>query len=110
MNTSKNELEIIKKYEAVGYINSYRVSGNLLINNKTKSKYLPNEVFIVAEHRFEGMSNPSDMSMLFILETKDKGKGTFLASYGGASSTEAVEFFNEIPKENVSNKENIFMK
>ena len=109
MNTAKNELEIIKKYEEKGYTSNYRVVENLLIDNKTKSKYKPTEVFIVAEHRFEGMSNPADMSILYVTVTKDNFKGTFLASYGGASNTEAAEFFNEIPKENVSNKENIFM-
>ena len=109
MNTDTNELEIIKKYEEKGYTSNYRVVDGILIDNKTKSTYKPTEIFIVAEHRFEGMSNPADMSILYIVVTKDDFKGTFLASYGGASSTEAAEFFNEIPKENVSNKENIFM-
>ncbi|WP_165732967.1 hypothetical protein [Polaribacter sp. 20A6] len=109
MNNDKNELEIIKKYQEKGYTSNYRVVDGTLIDNNTKSKYKPTEIFIVAEHRFEGMSNPSDMSILYVVVTKDDEKGTFLASYGGASSTEAAEFFNEIPKVNVSNKENLFM-
>ncbi|OAD45640.1 hypothetical protein [Polaribacter atrinae] len=109
MNTDTNELEIIKKYEEKGYTSNFRVLENLLIDNNTKSKYKPSEVFIVAEHRFEGMSNPADMSILYIIVTKNDFKGTFLASYGGAKDTEVAEFFNEIPKENVTNNENIFI-
>ena len=42
MNSNKSELEIIKKYEEKGYTNSYRVSENLLIDNKTKKNtHLP---------------------------------------------------------------------
>ena len=109
MNSNKSELEIIKKYEEKGYTNSYRVSENLLIDNKTKKKYAPTDIYIVGEHRFEGMSNPSDMSILYVIKAKEDSKGTFLASYGGATDTDAAEFFNEIPKKNVSNSENIFM-
>jgi hypothetical protein len=54
------------------------------------------------------MSNPADMSILYIIKMDDT-KGTFLASYGSAADTEVAEFFNTIPKENMSNDENILM-
>lgn len=109
MNTDINELQIIKKYEEKGYTSNFRVVEDLLIDNNTKTKYKPSDIFIVAEHRFEGMSNPADMSILYVFVTNSDFKGTFLASYGGANNTEVAEFFNTIPKQNVSNKDNIFM-
>lgn len=109
METAKNELEIIKKYEEKGYTESYRVEDDILIENTSKEKYLPADIYIVAQHRFEGMSNPDDMSILYVLKTKDNSKGTFLASYGVSSNTEVATFFNEIPESNISNEGNLFM-
>ncbi|WP_439128508.1 hypothetical protein [Polaribacter sp.] len=108
MKNAKNELEYIKKYEAKGYTDSFRVVERKLLNNDSKIKYNSDQVKIVAEHRFEGMSNPNDMSILYVLETDNNGKGTLLVSYGAAAETETAEFFNEIPKENISDRENIF--
>jgi len=53
------------------------------------------------------MSNPSDMSILYIIETKDGNKGTVLANYSPSSATEIAEFFNAIPKENNKTQENV---
>ncbi|QOD62042.1 hypothetical protein H9I45_06245 [Polaribacter haliotis] len=108
MENAKNELELIKKYEEKGYTESYRVVDSKLIANNEKTKYIPKDVKIVAEHRFEGMSNPSDMSILYVLETKDT-KGTLVAAYGATADLETAEFFKEIPDENISKDENVFM-
>lgn len=108
MENAKNELELIKKYQAKGYSHNFRVVDNMLIDNSTKKKFEAKDIYVVAEHRFEGMSNPSDMSILYVVKMDD-AKGTFLASYGSAADTEVAEFFNTIPKENVSNDKNILM-
>ena len=109
-NTSnKNELDFLRQYEAKGFTHSFRVADGKLIDNETKKSFTPKETYILAEHRYEGMSNPDDMSLLYILKTADGNKGTFLASYGAKADTEVTLFFNEIPKENISNEENIAM-
>ena len=107
-NTSnKNELDFIRQYEKRGFTHSFRVSKGALIDNETKSTFTPKQIHIVAEHRYEGMSNPDDMSILYVLKTSDGSKGTFLASYGAKANTEDTLFFKDIPEENVSNSENI---
>lgn len=106
-NQNKNELDFIKSYEKKGYKNSYRVQENKLIENETKSEFEPNAIKIVAKHRYEGMSNPEDMSILYVIETNKDTKGTILAPYGPADDTTILEFFNEIPEENISDSENI---
>lgn len=103
----KSEKDYIRVYQEKGYTKSYRIQDNMLVSTSTKMKYNPMDVHIVAEHRFEGISNPSDMSMLYVIETKDDNKGTVLANYSPASDTAMAEFFNSIPKENVSRKANI---
>ncbi len=42
----------------------------------------PSEFKIVNFYRFEGMSNPSDSSILYVIESESGLKGTMLSSYG----------------------------
>ncbi|MEH6679929.1 MAG: hypothetical protein V7724_05240 [Sediminicola sp.] len=97
---AKNEKDIIEEYRRKGFTAGYRVTGGKLVDLETKSGSTPQEVFIIAEHRFEGMSNPSDMSILYVLETANGSKGTILLAYGPSGNLEAAEFFKEIPKGN----------
>lgn len=97
---AKHEKDLIRKYEAQGYTDNFRYANNKLINTETKQEYLPQDIKVVEEHRYEGMSNPSDMSILYVLETTDNGKGIFLMAYGPNADTDTAEFFKEIPKDN----------
>ncbi|WP_051209754.1 hypothetical protein [Gelidibacter mesophilus] len=98
---SKNELDYIRRYEAAGFTDQYRVVDDQLENLKSKQRYQPQDVFILKEHRYEGMSNPSDMSLLYILETSDGSRGTILANYGANADNAIHSFMNLIPEENV---------
>tara|TARA_R110002050_G_scaffold59259_2_gene132578 strand:- start:25349 stop:25663 length:315 start_codon:yes stop_codon:yes gene_type:complete len=104
MNYAKSELEYIEKYQKIGYCANYKAENDTLVDVKTKKVYLPNEIKIIKEYRFEGMSNPSDMSILYIIETKDGKKGTVLANYSPSSDTQLAEFFTTIPKNNYKPK------
>ncbi|SMC36521.1 hypothetical protein [Cellulophaga tyrosinoxydans] len=107
MKYAKSEKEYITKYQKLGYTRNYSTKNNNLIDLASKKQYAPDEVVIENEIRFEGMSNPSDMSILYIIETKDGNKGTVLANYSPSSATEIAEFFNAIPKENNKTQENV---
>lgn len=101
MNSNKHEKDYLDKYEKEGYTASYRVDKGKLIEVESKSSYKPEDVTIVAEHRFEGMTNPSDLSILYVIETSDN-KGTILTAYGPEANIETAEFFKEIPESNIS--------
>lgn len=109
MNTEKleSEKEYIAAYQEKGFTHSYRMENDALVDVETKEKFEPTAVHVLAEHRFEGKTNPSDMSILYVIETADGTKGTVLANYSPASDTAMAEFFNAIPKENQSQKANI---
>lgn len=102
---AKHEIDYIRRYEAIGYTDQYRVVANRLDNLTNKKSYSCEEVTILKEHRYEGMSNPSDMSLLYVLETSDGSKGTMLANYGAKSDTSIHEFMNSVPKENVKDEQ-----
>ena len=104
---AKHEKDYIRIYEEKGYISGFHYKDGKLISNTTSRTYTPKDITIVAEHRYEGMSNPSDMSMLYVIETSKDEKGTMLLGYGPSANLELSEFFNEIPKENITNSANI---
>ena len=97
---AKHELEGLHEFQAKGYTHNYRVEDGQLIDLETKERFTSNEVTIVEEKRYEGMTNPSDMSILYVLETKDGNKGTIVVPYGPASATPEAEFFVDVPKAN----------
>ena len=104
---AKNEKELIERYQKKGYSVSYRLEKEKLIDLTTEKSYKPKQIYVVATHRYEGMSDPSDMSILYILETKDGSKGTILVGYGPSGDLELSDFFKAIPEKNCSEKENI---
>lgn len=99
---AKNEKNYIEEYQKKGYTHSYRFKKGLLVDVDSKKEYEPKDIFIVAEHRYEGMSNPSDLSILYVLETKEDKKGTYLMGYGPTANLEAADFFKEVQRK--SNK------
>ena len=104
---SKHETDYIKKYEGEGYTSNFIFNNNTLIDSETKQGYKPEDIHIVAHHRYEGMSDPDDMSILYIIETNDKVKGTHLIGYGPMADLEEAEFFKDIPEENYAQNSDI---
>ncbi|GGW69798.1 hypothetical protein DFQ11_1069 [Winogradskyella epiphytica] len=104
---SKHEKDNIKIYEEKGYTAGFHFKEGNLIGNNSKHVYTPKDINIVAEHRYEGISNPDDMSILYIIETSKGEKGTFLLGYGPNADLELAEFFKNIPEKNISDRKNI---
>lgn len=103
----KSEKDYIKYYVEEGYSVNYTTAEGKLVDVKSKKEYPPEDIRIVAEHRFEGKSNPSDMSILYVVVTKDGSKGTALVNYSPSSDTSMAQLFNAIPRENISQEANI---
>lgn len=77
-------------------------TGHLTSEEKT---FTPGEVKIVNFYRFEGYSDPSDNSILYVIETTDGTKGTLVDAYGAAADEHVGKFIRqveEIHKRNVS--------
>lgn len=72
------------------------IPNKLLQVEGAEETYTPAESTIVEFHRFEGSSNPSDMSILYAIETTDGNKGILLDAYGADSSQEVAEFIKEV--------------
>ncbi|MEX2380107.1 MAG: phosphoribosylpyrophosphate synthetase [Vicingaceae bacterium] len=64
-----------------------------------EQKYSDQEVEIVEFHRFEGMSNPADMSVVYALNSKDGKKGLLADAYGADASEKVTKFLENVSME-----------
>lgn len=87
----------VKKLEEKGFADQFRVEKKLLQSmTDKKKKYKPKDVIAVNFYRFEGASNPDDMSILYAIETTDGTKGTLVDAYGVYSDEETSTFMQEV--------------
>lgn len=93
---TKHELSKLKSLEDKGYTSAYKVENNRLVNLKNNKTYSPQEVKIVDRYRYEGMSNPDDSSILYVIETNDGDKGTIITGYGRTADGEVIWFLDKV--------------
>lgn len=94
---------VLEKLHNKGLDHELVMSDHGRLQNKEKQKiYNPDELKIIKTYRFEGDSDPGDMSVLYLIEDKDGEIGYVLDAYGAYSSHEESgfdEFIQKIPVE-----------
>lgn len=65
-----------------GYTLNFNLKPDSIECKELDKKYDPSSFHIDEYHRFEGMTNPGDMSILFAVSTVDGKKGTLVDAYG----------------------------
>ena len=91
-------VEAIQELQKRGFSHNLRVNENGQLEDSNGDKYGSPEVKLVEFHRFEGLSNPSDSSIVYALETSAGVKGAVVDSYGADSSETTSEFMNKVEK------------
>jgi len=86
----------INDLEREGYKAQFKLEGEKLMDTQSGEKYKPSQLKLIQEFRFEGISNPDDMSILYALEAEDGTKGTVVDSYGTYADVELAEFLNQV--------------
>lgn len=64
---------------------------------KSGDSYTAEQLVIVEYHRFEGMTNPADTSIVFAIETNDGTKGTLVMNYGASADLKVFDFMDKVP-------------
>jgi hypothetical protein len=62
------------------------------------TKFLPDEICVVEVHRFEGVSDPDDMSVLYALETRNGIHGTLADAFGVYADPGVGAFMKEVAR------------
>ena len=87
----------INTLEEQGYKDQFKVEKDRLQSlTDPKKKYKAKDVKAVNFYRFEGDSNPDDMSILYAIETVDGQKGTLIDAYGNYSDDATGEFMQDV--------------
>ena len=93
----KNMSELINKVVKDGYTHNFMVNQDEeLVCQETEESFMPEEVKIVDFFRFEGMSDPEDNSILYVIETSNGLKGTLVDAYGAYSDAAINDFFQKV--------------
>ncbi len=75
-----------------GYKEDFQVDENGLHTFDKSRNFTPEEVRIVNYYRFEGVSDPGDNTILYVIETTDGTKGTLADGYGAYASEDVAKF------------------
>lgn len=99
---TRNEMntlsEVMNKLKGDGYTDDFEIENDLLVGKGNDKKYKSDELTIKKTYRFEGDSDPGDMSILYAIETNDGHKGTYVDAFGtyGDQGTHTAEFLKHI--------------
>jgi len=83
METNKFDtlVDATNEFTKQGFTESFITENDKIMTSNKKNQYNPEELTVVASHRFDGMTNPSDESHILAIETNDGIKGTIITSY-----------------------------
>ena len=84
------------KLEEKGFTDQFRVEDNRIHNLTIDKFYAADDVLAVNFYRFEGISNPDDMSILYAIETSDGRKGTLVDAFGMYADLKTGEFMQQV--------------
>ena len=88
--------EAVQHLQQRGYTVDFLINeeGELVENDH--SKFSPSDVRLNEFHRFEGTSDPADMSIVYALETRSGVKGTVIDSFGVDGTESISDFMNHV--------------
>lgn len=95
--------QVMAKLHSKGYDNEFKMSDHGRMQPVEGDEiYDPEDLRIIKIYRFEGESDPSDNSVLYLLEDKNGKKGYVLDAYGAYTTHNEAgfdEFLQKIPVE-----------
>jgi len=92
-------IETLESLQEQGFTYDFNMTAHALEFHKddgVKLALSPEDFDIVQVFRFEGMTNPSDMSILYAIESKDGLKGTLVSSYGVYADAMSAEMIKKL--------------
>jgi hypothetical protein len=90
----------VNKVVKDGYIDSFKITKEGLYSATKDKCYTPENVKVINFYRFEGESDPGDMSILYVIETSDGVKGTLIDAYGPYSDGYVAKFIDRVEEIN----------
>lgn len=96
MNFYDTLTEALEALKAKGYTNDFDLLPDQIECKKLGKCYNPNNFTVKEFHRFEGMSNPDDMSVVYAIEAADGEKGVMVDAYGTYADPPTQEMIQKL--------------
>jgi hypothetical protein len=89
-------IDAINAMRSKGYNCDFILKDGAMLCKNTKSSFKSYELVIDKVFRFEGNSNPDDMSVLYAVSSLNGTKGIIIDAYGMYEDTEIGEFMKNV--------------
>lgn len=95
-------VESIEEFRKKEYTEDFIVENDLLKCKETGESFWPEDVKIESTERYEGDSNPDDMSIIYAISSSSGTKGILIDAYGVYADLSISEFIKNVPVERVN--------
>ena len=98
MNTKtyKTMTEAIQGLKARGFTSNFEYLNNAFRAVDGGRTFTPEELTIVEHHRFEGASDPDDLSIVYGIESQDGTRGVLVDAYGTYANPDLSAFLKKV--------------
>lgn len=96
LNKFKTLSEATNNLFEKGFDKTFKMNEGKLMCLETKKSFSQENIEVIAFHRFEGTSNPDDMSILYVVECADGTKGLVTVPFGPYGDSELTEFMRSV--------------
>lgn len=86
----------IEDLQEHGFNVDFNLSDNGLESKAHKRVWNASDLKVIKYYRFEGMSNPSDNSILYCIETQDGQKGLLVDNYGASAAVVSKDMIDKL--------------
>jgi hypothetical protein len=89
-------VEAIQDLKARGYTKDFNLKENCIECRELNLQLQPEQFEVREIHRFEGMTNPADSSVVYAIESGDGLKGLLVDAYGAYASSMTLELAQKL--------------
>ncbi|MBX7137911.1 MAG: hypothetical protein K1X83_08010 [Oligoflexia bacterium] len=86
---------LIETLKELGFKNTLKVQAGELFCSESDEKFTPQRTAILGIYRFEGASDPQDLSVVYAVETDNGTRGVILDAFGPKASPEVGAFIDQ---------------
>lgn len=79
-----------------GFDKNFKATDDGLLCLESEKVFRPQDILVVNFFRFEGISDPSDNSILYAIESTDGTRGTLVDAYGAYSDPKVEKFMKQV--------------
>lgn len=102
--------EKIECLTSQGYTDEFMITEEGLKSIDTGEVFQPNDVVILEHYRYEGISDPDDMAIMYVVETTTGLKGTVVDAFGIYGNRDLMEFMNMVKDNTIDSMSNADIK